>query len=397
MGRWAVERNEEQEHAALDEVAAWARGLGAMHARIAHRFGRPEPRRRALHYLKGLLSPVERKNGWQLAEQAGETTPDGMQRLLATADWDADQVRDDLRAYVVEHLGDPAAVLVIDETGFLKKGTKSVGVQRQYSGTAGRIENCQIGVFLAYASGRGRTFLDRALYLPKEWAAARARRHEAGVPEAAEFRTKPQLARGMLERALAAGVPARGVTGDEVYGGDVRLRVWLEEHRLPHVLAIKRTEPLWTTTTWTQEAAAGLAEAVPETAWERLSAGEGAKGPRVYDWTRVPIRPLREPGWDYWLLVRRSLADPSERAYYVCFCPADTPLAEVVRVAGRRWAIEESFESAKGEVGLDHYEVRRWPGWYRHITLALLAHAYLTVTRAVAVEKGEGKRATCCH
>jgi SRSO17 transposase len=386
----------EQEQAALEEVAAWARGLGAMHARIAHRFARPEPRRRALQYLKGLLSPVERKNGWQLAEQAGETTPDGMQRLLATADWDAEQVRDDLRAYVVEHLGDPEAILVVDETGFLKKGTKSVGVQRQYSGTAGRIENCQIGVFLAYASARGRTFLDRELYLPKEWAADRARRHEAGVPAAVEFGTKPQLARVMLERALTAGVPARWVTGDEVYGGDRRLRVWLEEHRLPHVLAVKSTEPLWTRTTWRQVAAKTLAAAVPEQEWQRLSAGEGAKGPRVYDWARVPIRALPEAGWEYWLLVRRSLADPTDLAYYVCFCPAETPLAELVRVAGTRWAIEESFESAKGEVGLDHYEVRRWPGWYRHITLALLAHAYLTVTRATA-EKGTRKRPAYCR
>jgi SRSO17 transposase len=254
-----------------------------MHARIAHRFARPEPRQRAFQYLKGLLSPLERKNGWQLAEQAGELTPDGMQRLLATADWDAEQVREDLRAYVVEHLGEPEAVLVVDETGFLKKGTKSVGVQRQYSGTAGRIENCQIGVFLAYASAQGRTFLDRELYLPKEWAADRARREEAGVPEAVEFHTKPQLARAMLERALDAGVPAAWVTGDEIYGGDRRLRLWLEERQLPHVLAIKSTEPLWTRTTWRQVAAKTLAAAVAEAEWQRLNAGEGAKGPRVYD------------------------------------------------------------------------------------------------------------------
>jgi SRSO17 transposase len=344
-----------------------------------------------LAYLRGLTSPVERKNGWQLAEQAGEATPDGMQRLLATADWDADVVRDDLRAYVVEQLGDPGAVFVIDETGFLKKGSKSVGVQRQYSGTAGRLENCQIGVFLAYASPQGRTFLDRELYLPKDWAADAARRDEAAVPEPVEFRTKPQLARAMLERALDAGVPAQWVTGDEVYGGDRRLRVWLEERQLPHVLAVKSTEPLWTRTTWRQVAAKTLAAGVPEEEWQRLSAGEGAKGPRLYDWARVPVRALPDPGWDYWLLVRRSLSDPTDLAYYVCFCPADTPLAQLVAVAGTRWAIEECFESAKGEVGLDHYEVRRWPGWYRHITLALLAHAYLTVTRAGA-EKGTRKR-----
>src|SRR5215204_2348147 len=218
----------------LATVAGWAAGLGALHARIAPRFGRAEPRRRALAYLRGVLGPVERKNGWQPAEAAGARTPDGMQRLLASADWDADAVRDDLRAYVVEHLGDEEAVLVVDETGFLKKGTKSAGVQRQYSGTAGRLENCQIGVFLAYASARGRTFLDRELYVPKEWATDRERRQEAAVPDTVAFRTKPQLARAMLERALDAGVPAAWVTGDEIYGGDRRLRLWLEERDVPH-------------------------------------------------------------------------------------------------------------------------------------------------------------------
>src|SRR4051794_17396703 len=205
--------------AAVAAVEHWADGLEALHARVGRRFARAEPRRRALAYVRGLLSPVERKNGWQLAELAGEPTPDGMQHLLARADWDADQVRDDLRAYVVEQLGESHAVLVVDETGFLKKGPKSVGVQRQYSGTAGRIENCQIGVFLAYASSKGRTFLDRELYLPKEWAADAARRQEAAVPETVAFQTKPQLARAMLERAVAAGGPAQRVTGDEVYGG----------------------------------------------------------------------------------------------------------------------------------------------------------------------------------
>jgi SRSO17 transposase len=383
--------------AEVEVVEQWADELAALHARMAPRFARAEPRRRALAYLRGLLSPVERKNGWQLAEQAGEATPDGMQHLLARADWDADQVRDDLRTYVVEHLGDEQAVLVVDETGFLKKGPKSVGVQRQYSGTAGRIENCQIGVFLAYASRKGRTFLDRELYLPKDWAADETRRDEAAVPEAVEFQTKPQLAQAMLERALDAGVPAAWVTGDEIYGGDRRLRVWLEERQVAHVLAVKKTEPLWTRTTWRQVAAKTLAAAVPDGEWEQVSAGEGAKGPRLYNWARVPIRALPEPGWDYWLLVRRSLADPTDLAYYVCCCPADTPLAELVRVAGTRWAIEESFETAKGEVGLDHYEVRRWPGWYRHITLALLAHAYLTVTRAAALEKGDTKQPTYCR
>jgi len=214
------------------EVAGWEAGLDALHARIAPRFARPEVRRRARGYLRGLLCPVERKNGWQVAERIGEATPDGVQRLLNAARWDADGVRDDLRAYVLEHLGDPAAVLVVDETGFLKKGTKSVGVQRQYSGTAGRIENCQVGVFLAYAAPAGYAFLDRELYLPAGWAGDAARRKEAGVPAPVAFRTKPRLAEAMLERAASAGAPAGWVTADEVYGGDRRLRVWLEERGL---------------------------------------------------------------------------------------------------------------------------------------------------------------------
>ena len=368
----------------LEEVEAWACGLDAMHFLIADRFERREPRQRALAYLKGLLSPLERKNGWQLAEFAGDSTPDGVQRLLATYEWDEDLVRDDLRDYVVKHLGDPCGVLVIDETGFIKKGTKSVGVKRQYSGTAGRIENCQIGVFLAYASSKGRAFLDRELYLPKEWAEDQDRRIEAGVPSDRAFQTKPQLAKAMLQRALEAGVPASWVTADEVYGNDRRLRVWLEEQGVPHVLAVKSTEPLWV---WTEKGpaqvgAAKLASQVLDEDWVRLSAGDGAKGPRMYDWARVDIRPLKEPGNGYWLLVRRSIAKPEEMAYYVCFGPQDTTLEELVRVAGIRWSIEEGFEQAKGEVGLDQYQVRKWVSWYRHITLALLAHAFLAVVRA---------------
>lgn len=372
----------------LKEVEAWANGLEALHARITSRFGRREPRKRALAYLQGLLSPIERKNSWQLAEYAGDQTPDGVQRLLAAYEWDADLVRDDLRSYVVEHLGEPDAVLVIDETGFIKKGTKSVGVKRQYSGTAGKIENSQIGVFLAYATAKGRAFLDRELYLPREWAEDRERRSEAGVPEDVGFLTKPQLAKAMLKRGLDAGVPFSWVTGDEVYGSDRSLRVWLEQQDIPHVLAVKGNEPLWTEGGFTQLQAATLAAQVPADQWVRLSAGAGAKGPRVYDWTRVPIRPLKAPGKGYWLLVRRSIDKSKELAYYGCYGPAATPLEELVRVAGRRWAIEEGFEEAKSEVGLDQYEVRRWVSWYRHITLALLAHAYLAVIPAHAAEKG---------
>ena len=373
------------------EVARWAEGIERVHECIAGRFRRPEPRRRALTYLRGLLSPVERKNGWQLAEQAGDATPDGVQRLLYNYRWEADLVRDDLRDYVVEHLGEADGVVVVDETGFLKKGDKSVGVQRQYSGTAGRIENCQVGVFLAYASAKGRTLLDREVYLPQVWSDDWERRREAGVPEDVCFRTKPQLAQLMLRRALESGVPFAWFTGDEVYGSDRKLRLWLEREEIPHVMAIKSNEKLWARTDKgpLQERADRLASGVEESAWVRCSAGNGAKGPRVYDWAAVEIRPLREPGKGHWLLARRSLAKPGELAYYVCFGPAETALEELVRVAGTRWAIEECFEEAKGEVGLDQYEVRRWDGWYRHITLAMLAQAYLTVIRHQAMEQGE--------
>ena len=375
----------------MAEVVAWAEGIEAVHGRIAGRFGRTEPRRRVLDYLKGLISRIERKNGWQLAEEAGDLTPDGVQRLLATYDWDADLVRDDLRSYVVEHLGDPQGVLVIDETGFIKKGTKSVGVKRQYSGTAGRIENCQIGVFLAYASPQGKAFLDRELYLPEEWAEDEARRREAGVPPEVSFQTKPQLAKAMLQRALEGGTPASWVTGDEVYGSDRKLRLWLEDMDMPHVLAVRSNEPLWLETD--RSPVQVKASQVPLEDWVRLSAGDGAKGPRLYDWTRVPIRPWKAPGKGYWLLVRRSIAKPDELAYYVCFAGSETTLAELVRVAGTRWAIEESFEEAKDQVGLDQYQVRRWVGWYRHITLVLLAHAYLAVTRCQAAnQSGAGEK-----
>ena len=376
------------------EVARWAEGIEGIHGCISGRFHRSEPRRRALEYLRGLISPVERKNGWQLAEQAGDTTPDGVQRLLSTYRWDAHLVRDDLRAYVVEQLGGTDAVVVVDETGFLKKGDKSVGVQRQYSGTAGRIENCQVGVFLAYASSGGKALLDRELYLPRVWSEDRERRQEAGVPEDTVFRTKGQLAHLMLERVVDSGVPFGWFTGDEVYGSDRNLRLWLERKEVPHVLAVKTNEKLWALTDKgpLQVRSDWLASQVEESGWARLSAGDGAKGPKVYDWTAVDIRPLREPDKGHWLLARRSIADPGELAYYVCYGPAETTLEELVRVAGTRWTIEECFEEAKGQVGLDQYEVRKWDGWYRHITLAMLAHAYLAVVRNRANALRSGKK-----
>ncbi len=378
----------------VSEVAAWAAGLAEVHARIAPRFARSEPRERVLAYVRGLLAPVERKNSWTLAERAGEANPDGMQRLLAAADWDADAVRDDVRDYVVEHLaagpGDPGGVLVVDETGFVKKGTKSAGVARQYSGTAGRIENSQIGVFLAYASTSGRTFLDRELYLPKAWTEDRDRCAEAGVPDEVQFATKPELAMRMLDRAIDAGVPASWVTGDEVYGQHHRLRASLEERAMPYVLAVPVNQHVIARrdATIVERRADALIATLPAQAWKKISAGPGAKGPRLYHWSRVAIRPLEDPGMGYWLLARRSLTDPTDLAYYLCHGPARAPLRELVRVAGARWAIEESFQTAKGEVGLDQYQVRRYDAWYRHITLAMLAHAFLTVTRAHAAKGG---------
>jgi SRSO17 transposase len=382
---------ETEEQAHREAIEGWRAGLEALSARIARRFRRSEVRGRVRRYLAGLLERVERKNGWQLAEHLGEAGPQGVQRLLNAARWDVDAVRDDLRAYVIEQLGDADGVLIVDETGFLKKGMKSVGVQRQYSGTAGRIENCQVGVFLAYAGTAGRAFLDRELYLPKEWAADDSRRRAAGVPADAAFTTKPGLARRMLERAFTAEVPAAWVAGDEVYGDASDLRRWLEARGAAYVLAVSCSHMIWQA--GQQHRVVDLVAAVPSAAWVTLSAGAGSQGERLYDWTWIRLPYESADGLAHWLVARRSLSDPTELAYYRAFGPADTTLAALVRVAGTRWAIEENFEDAKGMVGLDQYEVRKWDAWYRHVTLALLAHAYLAVTRRHARqadwEKGE--------
>ena len=368
-------------------IAAWHEALAALHARIAPRFARPEVRARAGKYVAGLLDPLERRNGWQLAEALGERSPDGVQRLLRTARWDAEAVRDDLRAYVVEHLGDEQAVLVIDETGFLKKGTKSVGVARQYSGTAGRIENCQIGVFLAYASPRGRAFLDRALYLPKAWVHDAGRREAAGIPPEIAFATKGDLAQVMLTRAFAAGVPAAWVTGDEVYGNDGDLRRWLEGQQRSYVLAVACSHPVWRH--GEQVRVNTLLAEVPADGWQRLVVGAGSKGPRVYDWACARLPYGTADGWAQWLLIRRSVGDPEDLAFYRAYGRDAVTVDELARVAGMRWTIEEGFQRAK-EIGLDQYEVRRWAGWQRHITLCLLAHAFLEVTRAAAAAEEKG-------
>ena len=372
-----------------DEVLrSWLAGLDDLFARVAGRFGRVEPRRQARMYLMGLLAPLERKNGWQLAEAAGDGTPDRMQRLLNNARWDARRVREDLRGYVIEQLGDAAGVLIADDTGFVKKGTKSAGVQRQYSGTAGRVENCQVGVFVAYAAPAGRALIDAELYLPRSWTGDQARCAEAGVPAGVEFATKPELARVMLGRALDAGVPVRWATADEAYGQDHKFRLFLERRRLGYLVAVPCGQSVGAGTGYgnTGSRADALAAAAPAQAWKRLTAGDGAKGPRLYDWAMATLPIAREPaeGFERWLLIRRSITDPEELAYYLCFGPAGTTMTQLVRVAGARWAIEECFQAAKNETGLDQYQVRRYDAWHRHITLAMLAHAYLAVTAATS-------------
>lgn len=348
-------------------------------------------------YLRGLLSEVERKNGWTLAEVAGDAGPEGMQRLLNFYAWDTDGLRDDIRDVVVECLGDPRdGVLIVDETGFLKKGRKSAGVARQYSGTAGRIENSQIGVFLAYSSPAGRALIDRELYLPKEWTSDRERCRQAGIPDGVAFSTKQVLAQRMIERAVDGGVPFGWVTGDEIYGNDTKLRMWLEARSIPHVLAVAKNA-MAVAMNLTKVRVQHLIADLPEAAWVRLSCGAGGRGPRIADWTTLDIRPLRVHGAGHWLLARRSLTPDSkgelEIAYYICYGPAATTIEELVRVAGSRWAIEECFQTTKNETGLDHYQVRRYPAWYRHITLSMTAAAFLLIIRNLERKRGPGIRA----
>lgn len=358
-------------------------------SRIAGRFGRVEPRTRAREYVSGLVTGLERKNGWTLAEHAGAVCPDGIQRMLRKAEWDVDGVRDDVRAYVVEQLGDPEAVLICDETGFLKKGTRSAGVQRQYSGTAGRTENCQIGTFLAYASTRGHALIDRELYIPASWIEDRQRCRKAGIPDTVEFATKPRHAIAMLARALAAGVPFSWFTADEAYGQARYLREWLEDHDVSYVMATRCDEAMTTRADRVERADTLVAE-LPASRWQRLSVGAGAHGPREYHWAYRQIDGTWKRGRGHWLLARRSLTPNSkgelEIAYYLCYGPAHSRLVDLAWVAGTRWHVEEAFQQAKGEAGLDHYQVRSWRAWYAHITLSMLALAWLAASKAVAAK-----------
>jgi SRSO17 transposase len=358
----------------------WVAQLDSLMARVGRHFARSESRQRARECVIGLLSPVERKNGWQLAEAIGERTPYGIQQFLYRSPWEPDDVRDELCAYVVEHLSDAEGVLIVDETGFVKKGEQSAGVQRQSSGTAGRVENSQIGVFLAYASRHGHALIDRALYLPERWTADRVRCEQAGIPEAVGFATKPAQALAMLQRAVCAAVPVKWVTADSIYGDHRPLRAWLEAQPLAYVLGVSGKEAV-EIEGWSVRVSEVLHVRLGEQ-WARLSAGDGAKGPRLFEWQTIALTAPSLLGWRRWLLVRRSLSDPTDLTTFLCFAPADTPLASLVEIAGSRWHIESCFEEAKGEVGLDHYEVRSWSGWYRHITLVCLAHAFLSVLRS---------------
>jgi SRSO17 transposase len=364
--------------------------LDRVHERIAGRFARASRGPWVRWYVSGLVAGLERKNGWTLAEQAGEVSPGGMQRLLRRADWDVDGVRD-VRGYVIGRLGDPGGVLIADETGFLKKGSRSAGVQRQYSGTAGRTENCQVGVFLAYASVHGHALIDRELYLPQSWTGDADRCREAGIPQETEFATKPQLAQAMIRRALEARVPFSWFTADEAYGQAKWLQAWLEDRDVSYVMAIRRSDTLTMPTG--EQRAETLIGAVPPRSWQKISAGAGAHGPREYHWARIPVRAGWERGRGHWLLARRSLHDPDEISYYACYGPRRSITADLAWAAGSRWHIEECFQQAKGEAGLDHYQVRTWRAWHAHVTLSMLALAWLAASKARAV-KGEPAPAT---
>jgi len=361
------------------DPARWQAHFDGLMGRIAGRFGRVETRRHARDLVLGLMSDLPGKNCWTIAEHAGHATPGGLQHLLARAVWDADGVRDDLRGYVTGYLGDQDAVLVVDETGDLKKGTRTVAVQRQYTGTAGRVENAQVAVYLTYAGRGGHAFIDRELYLPRSWADDPGRCRAAGVPDETKFATKPALARKMITRALDAGTPARWAAGDEVYGADPGLRRDLESRRTGYVLAVARSHQI--RVPCGPRRADTLARSLPRRAWQRVSAGQGSKGPRLYDWAWITIDAAAASAGQRWLLIRRNNTT-GELAYFRCYAPGPVPLATLVRVAGRRWTVEESFQAGKGLAGLDQHQVRRWASWHRWTILAMLASAFLAVLAA---------------
>ncbi|MFE3739249.1 IS701 family transposase [Streptomyces sp. NPDC059134] len=359
----------------------WTSELDRLHARFTHRFARSEPRESALAYIQGLLAPLARKNGWTLAEQAGHAAPDRIHRLLNRIEWDADEVLDDVRGYIVDHLGDRDAVLVVDDTDFLKKGARSAGVQRQHSGATGRTENCQIGIFLAYVCRHGRTLIDRRLYLPTAWTDDRQRCRRAGISDDTLFQTKLALARAMVWRAITDGVPFLWVTADADYGFSRSWRLELEEADVFHIMATTRHETV--VTRWAVDHPVhDLFDELPRDQWERRPYEDEACGRRMADWARVEIRPWHRADRTHWALARRALGRPENIAYYIVYCQTRTGLDELIRVVDSRGALEECFRTARQECGLDDYQVRRYPGWHRHMTLAMAAHACLAVLRA---------------
>ena len=334
----------------------------------------------AKKYMKGLLSDAERKNGWQIAENQGESTPYNLQQFIYRGIYSADELRDELRGYVSEELGEEDGVLVADDTGFIKQGEKSCGVQRQYTGTLGKICNCQLGVFLSYASSKGHTPIDRRLYMPEVWMDDKARCSEAGVPEDLKFQTKPELALEMIQEATAAGMPYKWVTGDCGYGDSRAIRKWLEENGKCYVLNISRKE-------YIEKSNVGvLLSNLPSDGWFEASCGDGSKGARVYDWYIYSLSKEVVQGFKHVILVRRSKSDPEEMKAYLAFAPADTPDQKLVEVAGIRWTVEMCFKESKGEVGLDQYEVRSYDSLYKHITFALLALALITVLSSKSLD-----------
>ena len=396
----------------IEELEEWQEEFEQFHARFADLFERSESREQAKKYLRGLLAQADRKNSWQVAEVVGDRIPDRMQRLLYRVPWDADAARDRLQQFVSETFGDQEGIGVVDETSFLKKGTHSVGVARQYLGAAGKLENGQVATVLSYATGRAHVFLDRQLYLPEEWAWNKQRRAEARVPSEVRFATKPEQAIAMLVHAWEQGVPMRWVTGDEVYGDSPRLRETIQAHGRFYVLAVSANTRVWTERPQVEEpqeqtggrprlaprVAPGAPKArmvsevvagLPSHAWKRLAVMEGEKGPIAYHWARTRVVESRDqlPGPDVWLLARRSLSDPKQLAYYLAYVPARTSLETKVRIASSRYTVEQCIEEAKGETGLDEYEVRFWHSWYRHITLSMMAHAWLASIRLQEQEK----------
>lgn len=371
----------------LHDISGWYERLRELHARLRPHFARPEVHQQALRYLQAVLSDIPRKNGWQIAEQARQSRPYGIQRLLSAAVWDQDAVRDELRAMVRQSLlpsdapqeEAPFPVLVLDESGFPKRGRHSAGVAPQYCGLTGRVENCQVGVFLSYVTASGHALIDRELYLPEDWCADPARRLAAHIPDDVRFATKPELGQRMIGRAKSAGLPFGWVVADTVYGHSPELRAFLEEQGLAYALAVPSTEVVCVQTRTgllLSDVASIAQQALRSRDWQRLSSGQGTKGERFFDWARLPMAQAGVADGRQWLVIRRCLDDPHELAYYLVWAPADTPLSTMVQAIGSRWHIEEDLEASKA-LGLDHYEVRSYLGWYRHLTLVLLAYAFL--------------------